>query len=336
MSTFQQLIDDQVSPSDQRDLRFQNIRRIEELTGRPLVVYTADWLTPVKQQTESFARYVSLDNNDVLPFRDLISSIETQELDVLLHSPGGLGEAAERIVNLLRGRFKDVRFIVPHSAMSAATMLAFSGNAIGMGETSALGPIDPQVGGVPARAIKKGFERVKKAIGKTPGGLAPYLPMLQKYDLHTFEICDNAEKLSKRLAREWLKTYMFGGERGSAGKVSKIVRFFASHDKHLSHNRTIGIDECVEVGLKIHNLRQDRAFGDLVWELWQRIEFFFGQHARAAKLFENSRGTSFIRMLPQQAVLQFAGALPFVAPVPPIQPGQPPSPPPDPRGPKES
>lgn len=315
MSTFQLLVDNQTELPQQQQLRFENIRRIEALTGRPLIVCAADWLSPIKTSTPNFSQYVSLDNNDVLPIRELISSTEASALDVLVHSPGGLGEAAERVVNLLRGRFNDIRFIVPHSAMSAATMLCFAGNCIAMGEVSVLGPIDPQVGGVPARAIKKGFERVKKAVGKTPGGLAPYLPMLQKYDLHVFEICDNAEKLSKQLAREWLKTYMFSGER-AAGKVSRIVRFFASHDRHLSHNRTIGVDECIRQGLKIHDLRQDKPLSDLVWELWQRIEFFFGQVLRSAKLFENSRGVSFVRTLPQQAVLQFTGAMPFVGPPP--------------------
>jgi hypothetical protein len=245
-------------------------------------------------------------------------------LDVLIHSPGGLGEAAERLVKLLRGGFQNVRFIVPHSAMSAATMLCFSGDTIAMNEASVLGPIDPQVSGVPARAIKKGFERVKKAVGKAPGTLAPYLPMLQKYDLHVFEICDNAEKLSKQLARDWLKNYMFAGDRSAVRRVKDIVRYFASHDKHLSHVRGIGIDECIRRGLKIHDLRQDRQLGDLIWELWQRIEFFFGSFPLAAKLFENSRGLSLVRVLPQQAVFQLGAPFPMMVPQPaPPAPGQP-------------
>lgn len=328
MSTFQQLVDnpEQQQPLAQRDARLDNYRRIEALTGRPLVVYAADWLTPNKQQTQNFSAYVGLDYNDVLPFKELISSTESPALDVVIHSPGGLGEAAERLVKLLRGRFNDVRFIVPHSSLSAATMLCFSGNSIAMNEASALGPIDPQVGGVPARAIKKGFDRVKKAVGKTPGALGPYLPMLQKYDLHVFEICDNAEKLSKQLVRQWLKKYMFAGDRSGLARVNKIVHYFATHDKHLSHVRGVGIDDCIKQGLKIHDLRQDQNLGALVWELWQRIEFFFGVHLAAAKLFENSRGVSFVRMLPQQVAFQLGGPLPFVLPQPGPPPPQPDSP----------
>jgi hypothetical protein len=148
--------------------------------------------------------------------------------------------------------------------------------------------------------------------------------MLQKYDLHVFEICDNAEKLSKQLARQWLKKYMFAGDRSASARVNKIVHYFATHDKHLSHVRGVGIDECIKQGLRIHDLRQDHGFGALIWELWQRIEFFFGAHPAAAKLFENSRGVSFVRMFPQQMALQLGSPLPFVFPQPaPQQPDQP-------------
>jgi hypothetical protein len=313
MSTFQQLLDAQLGPPEQRDARFDTYRRIEAVTERPLIVYAADFLTPAKHQSENFSAHVSLDYNDVLGFKNLVSSVPGDSIDVILHSPGGLGEAAERLVNLLRTRFKKhVRFIVPHSSFSAATMLCFSGDCIAMNDVSALGPIDPQVNGVPARAIKKGFERVKRAVGKTPGALAPYLPLLQKYDLHIFEICDNAEKQSKKLASRWLTDYMFAADKPSSFRVRRIVRHFATHDRHLSHSRSVGIDECIKLGLKVHDLRSDERLGPLIWEAWERIEFYFGK-VPVAKLFENAYGVSFVRLFPPpRSVLQLAGPLPFV------------------------
>jgi hypothetical protein len=117
---------------------------------------------------------------------------------------------------------------------------------------------------------------------------------------------------------------MFAGDRSAVRRVKDIVRYFASHDKHLSHVRGIGIDECIRRGLKIHDLRQDRQLGDLIWELWQRIEFFFGSFPLAAKLFENSRGLSLVRVLPQQAVFQLGAPFPMMVPQPaPPAPGQP-------------
>ncbi|MGB6483250.1 MAG: hypothetical protein WBE86_07160 [Candidatus Acidiferrales bacterium] len=317
MSTFQRLIDSQPQAPDLLAGRVEAIRRIEAKTGRLLIIYAADWLTAIKQRTEGFAGHVSLDHNDILPFHELISPLNSSSIDVILHSPGGLAEAAERIVKMLRGRFASVRFFVPHSAMSAATMLCLSGDEIGMSETSALGPIDPQVNGIPARAIKKGFDRVRKAVGKTPGALTPYLPMLQKYDLHTFEICNNAEKLSKKLAAEWLNTYMFHGDHAASAKIAKIVRFFASHDNHHSHSRAVGVDECIRKGLKVCDLRRDPDLAELVWDLWQQVEYFFGFVSASAKLFENSHGVTFMRMLPQQAIFQMGMPLPLPPMVPP-------------------
>jgi len=56
-----------------------------------------------------------------------------------LHSPGGSIEAAEAIVTYLRSKFAHIRAIVPHSAMSAATMIAMACDEIVMGKHSFLG-----------------------------------------------------------------------------------------------------------------------------------------------------------------------------------------------------
>ena len=79
------------------------------------------------------------------PFSDLTRTVSGRSIDVLIHSPGGMAEAAERIVHLLRARFDSVRFIIPHTAFSAATMLAMSADELVLDDTSALGPIDPQI-----------------------------------------------------------------------------------------------------------------------------------------------------------------------------------------------
>jgi hypothetical protein len=105
-----------------------------------------------------------------------------------------------------------VRFIIPHSAFSAATMLAASGDALVLDDTSALGPIDPQIqtrdpqtgqtSVVPTQAILEGFEQAKTDIKADPDVLGVYLPLLNKLDLALFEICKNANKLSKDFGRE--------------------------------------------------------------------------------------------------------------------------------------
>lgn len=85
-----------------------------------------------------------------------------------------------------------------------------------MDDRSELGPIDPQIqingNFVPAQTLIDGFEEAKKAILETgPDILPAYLPLLNKYDLHILQICENAKKLSEELVKDWLTKYMFKG-----------------------------------------------------------------------------------------------------------------------------
>jgi len=126
-------------------LRAETIRRIEGVTGIPLICYIAQ-----TQNVQTFAP-VHIDDSDIQGFADLINSIDNQSIDVFLVSNGGSAEAAERIVNLIREQYNKVRYILPGNAYSAATLIAFSGNEIIMDISATLGPIDPQVNGIPAR-----------------------------------------------------------------------------------------------------------------------------------------------------------------------------------------
>src|SRR3990172_1934493 len=65
-------------------------------------------------------------------------------LDLILHLPGGSAEVREAIVQYLRSRFTDIRVFIPQAAMSAASMLSCAANRIVMGSHSFMGPIDPQ------------------------------------------------------------------------------------------------------------------------------------------------------------------------------------------------
>lgn len=53
-------------------------------------------------------------------------------------------------------------------AMSAGTMIACSCKEILMGKQSSLGPVDPQIYGVPAKSVIEEFELAKKEIEENP------------------------------------------------------------------------------------------------------------------------------------------------------------------------
>ena len=82
--------------------------------------------------------------------RDTIEGIlqgmdNSKELDLIINSPGGRPLSAERIINVCRTYSKGFRVIVPKLAKSAATMVAFGADLIILGESSELGPVDPQI-----------------------------------------------------------------------------------------------------------------------------------------------------------------------------------------------
>jgi ClpP class serine protease len=136
MSTFQEVLEGIKDGQQHKIARIESIKKIEKLTHRPLIIYAAN------TRRGGFNVPNTIDDSDITGFSDLIEGINAKEIDILLHSPGGSAEATERIVNLIRSNFSEVRFFVPNSAYSAATMLALCGDEILMDERSTLGPIE--------------------------------------------------------------------------------------------------------------------------------------------------------------------------------------------------
>ena len=81
-----------------------------------------------------------------------------QPIDLVLHTPGGLVLAAEQIALALLERTGKVTVVVPHYAMSGGTLLALTADEIVMDPHAVLGPVDPQIGDMPAASIVKLLE----------------------------------------------------------------------------------------------------------------------------------------------------------------------------------
>jgi len=327
MPTYQELINKgRVDGAQQRQYRLGKIQEIQGHTRRPLILYAANFIKGEQIPNNS------IDDTDITAFSDLVQGINPPSLDVILHSPGGLAESAERIVLLLREKFTDVRFIIPHTAYSAATLIALSGNVVLMDDRSSLGPIDPQVlwqdpntGAkyfVPTQTIIDGFERARKALKDDSESFQAYLPMLSKLDLHIFEICENAEKLSRQLAQTWLANYMFKGQKNAKRKGVKAAKFLSDHRRRLSHRRGITIGTAQKI-LNIFDMRQDAKLRDLIWELYCAVEFFIDA-SDTAKFYENAYGVSWRRRftVSQQLAIQLPMPQPPQPPLPPEEPKQ--------------
>lgn len=314
--TYQDLQDYFVASQGSVDLfalREETMRRVEATTGRPLLCYVMRTQAPV---TGSPAY---IEDADLTGIADLCRTVKGTAADVLLVSNGGVAEAAERIVRLLRQRFAYLRWVIPGNAFSAATLLCLSGDEIVMGATGSLGPIDPQVNGVPARAILRGFEEVRRLLEKKgPAALTAYVPLLAKYDVHTLEICKSAEELAKELATEWLSRYMLKCQRED-DRVTRIVDFLSDYDLHKSHGRSIDLTKARELGLIATDLESfGQRFADLVRSLFNQYLLFFDKTG-FFKLFENCHGVHWGR---QATSLTLQIPMPPGAP-PSSQPGSP-------------
>ena len=116
-----------------------------------------------RQETMRFlgfpvARYIDInDSEEVL--RAIHMTDEEVPLDIVLHTPGGLVLAAVQIAHAIRAHRSKVTVFVPHYAMSGGTLIALSANEIVMCRHSVLGPIDPQLGQMPAASLIKVTEQ---------------------------------------------------------------------------------------------------------------------------------------------------------------------------------
>lgn len=100
---------------------------------------------------------------------------------MVLLSGGGVAGSAYLIGKLCR-EYSNGKFIVavPRYAKSAATLLCCAANEIHMGSLSELGPIDPQINGLPALGLKNSIEHIAQLVKENPNSaemFAKYLHM---------------------------------------------------------------------------------------------------------------------------------------------------------------
>ena len=74
-------------------------------------------------------------------------------IDLILHTPGGMVLAAMQIARALNAHPSKVTVHVPVYAMSGGTLIALAADEIVMDAFSVLGPIDPQIVGLPAASF---------------------------------------------------------------------------------------------------------------------------------------------------------------------------------------
>lgn len=301
---------------DHDTFRREKYSAVEKITGRPLLVYATDFLN--KEKVAACKGDVEIDLTDRDGLIEVTQALTDKAADVLVYSPGGLPDATDSLVQILRSKFEHIRFIVPSVAKSAATMMALSGDELLMEHNAELGPIDPQFRLVkadgmavtaPAQAIIDQFDKAQELIGQDPKKLAAWIPILQQYGPSLYQQCLNAIELSKRYVGEWLKTGMFKAQgAGAEAAAKKVVDYLGDHNQFKSHGARVGFQELRKQGVPVKILNEDKPLHEAVMTVYHAMLLTFAGTG-AYRIIENSRGDAYIRLVQVQTIT--------VGPVPP-------------------
>jgi hypothetical protein len=295
-----------------------------------VIVYASNWVSGAIPP-----ELVNINDEDLEAFMEVVHGLGGDSLDFILHSPGGSAEATEALVKYLRSKFSDIRIIIPHIAMSAATMLACASNRIVMGSHSFIGPIDPILilngQAIPAQAILDQFELAKKQC-QDPKMLGTWLPILGQYGPGLLVQCRNAIDLSKSLESDWLKQYMLAGTTKAGLRASKIARYLSNHKNFKTHGRHLDKVLAKKIGLKVEDLEADPKLEDLVLTVYHACSHTFSATG-TAKIVENHLGKAFIKRSQRIQMItplsfQLPPGPPALPPAPSPAPAQPQQPPP--------
>jgi hypothetical protein len=213
---------------------------------------------------------------DGILFREALKQLENPpNLALIIHSPGGVIEATEKIGLLLRGNVNQLIVIIPDAAKSAATMLTLLANQIHMSDLSELGPIDPQIVVGPDPNTGMPVFRPAWSILNAPfhlqdmwkkGGLDPNIVtvLARHFDPTLVDVAQNALDLATTIAESWLTKYM-GIPPADAKKTAEDL---TDASKFLSHGRPIRLPDAQK--LKLNAIRMDPVTEDLTFELYLR------------------------------------------------------------------
>jgi len=171
---------------------------------------------------------------DIQDSEDVLRAIKLTDpdvpIDMVLHTPGGLVLAAEQIALALCRHSAKVTVFVPHYAMSGGTLIALAADEIVMDENAVLGPIDPQIGELPAASLlsvveQKGADHI---------------------DDQTLVLVDVARKA---LAQMQLTVERILSKHLAPDRAKAMAELLTSG--RWTHDYPIGVDEARQLGLSV-------------------------------------------------------------------------------------
>lgn len=275
-------------------IRRRYLKKLNRHTGRNVIAYYSGFLS--KQ-----ADGLEINDEDKNGFMLCIHELDRdQGLDLILHTPGGDGQATVSLVEYLRSMFgSNMRAIVPQLAMSAGTMIACSCQSIVMGKQSSLGPVDPQFGAIAAANLLSEVQKAKAEILANPNASFFWNPILSKIIPSFIERCELAVNDSNDFIESTLRMNMLSGlsKTEQDGVIAKVVQIFANNQGR-AHNTHIQYQQCLDSGLAIEKLEDDQVLQDLVLTI-HHCYMHTLMNTPAYKIIENHRGKALVKQQAQ-------------------------------------
>lgn len=225
-----------------RYLRQVLIRDIEEMTGRRLVVYFAN----------RFRNEAGIDDADPAYITELLGDVGQDEpVDLMIETNGGKTDSTEAVIAILQNRLNDFRVIVANAAKSNGTLICLASQAIVMGPSSELGPIDPHLNGIPCTVLSD--------------------PVVAQSNFPLHQLAVLGLKQTRKLAEKLLREGMLKG--GPAGEVDRVVQALATRDTYFSHGSAIDYREAQALNLNVVYLPAGDELWERIWLLYSMYDF---------------------------------------------------------------
>jgi len=208
--------------------RAQAIRAIERKRGTRVITMIH------RQEKRSLFGFSVSRHIDLEDAQTIIAAIKEtpadRPIDLILHTPGGIVLAAMQIARAIEAHPAKVTVLVPVYAMSGGTLIALAADEIVLGEFSVLGPIDPQIVGLPAASIVRARDSK---------------PIEHVFDL-TLVLADVSEKALDQVKRGAVELMT---PRLEQAKAEELAAKLAGG--HWTHDYALTATEATKIGLPV-------------------------------------------------------------------------------------
>lgn len=202
-----------------------------------------------------------------------LNSDHSKDVILFLLSPGGEGEPAYQISKLCKSFAKSsFKVIVPRFAKSAATLLAIGADEIHMGPLGQLGPIDPQIGGLPALGVSRALMTIASVAAQYPKSAEMFARYLRlALTVEQIGYCDRISDSAMQYAERLLSTKPRLVPR--AGIIAKEL----VHE-YKDHNFVIDLDEAQKhLGSDwIKTDTEELKAAEAIYTLLEMVNYFYG------------------------------------------------------------